>query len=71
MEEKNLNWAVIGCGVIANEMAQALEKMNRTLYSVANRTYEKAIDFAKNITLKRFTTQLKRCFATLMWTLSI
>ena len=71
MEEKNLNWAVIGCGVIANEMAQALEKMNRTLYSVANRTYEKAAKFAKNITLTRFTTQLTRCFATLMWTLSI
>ena len=24
---KQLNWAVLGCGVIANEMAQALEHM--------------------------------------------
>ena len=25
--KKELNWAVLGCGVIANEMAQALEHM--------------------------------------------
>jgi predicted dehydrogenase len=47
MEHVQLNWAVIGCGVIANEMAQALYKMGRTLYSVANRTHEKAVEFAK------------------------
>ncbi|MGN0666258.1 MAG: Gfo/Idh/MocA family protein [Huintestinicola sp.] len=46
MENKKLNWSVIGCGVIANEMAQAFEKMNRTLFSVANRTHEKAVEFA-------------------------
>ena len=36
--EKELNWTVIGTGVIANEMAQALQKMGKTLYGVANRT---------------------------------
>ena len=45
--EKELNWAVIGTGVIANEMAQSLQKMDKTLYGVANRTQTKAIDFAK------------------------
>ena len=35
-----LRWAVLGTGVIANQMAQALEKMDRPLYGVANRTYE-------------------------------
>lgn len=45
--EKNLNWAVLGCGVIANEMAQALEKMGKHLYAVGNRTHEKAVTFAK------------------------
>ena len=30
--EKELNWTVIGTGVIANEMAQALQKMGKTLY---------------------------------------
>lgn len=27
--EKNLNWAVLGTGVIANEMAQALKAMGK------------------------------------------
>lgn len=39
--EKDLNWAVLGTGVIANEMAQALQKMGKTMYAVANRTHEK------------------------------
>ena len=47
MAERNLNWAVLGVGVIANEMAQALKKMGRNLYSVGNRTHEKAVAFAK------------------------
>lgn len=45
--QKNINWAVLGCGVIANEMAQALEKMNKHLYAVGNRTHDKAVAFAK------------------------
>ena len=43
----NLNWAVLGTGVIANEMAVALQKMGKTLYAVANRTHEKAVAFAE------------------------
>ena len=45
--KKDLKWAVLGTGIIANEMAQALEKMGKKLYAVANRTHEKAVDFAK------------------------
>lgn len=41
--KKELNWAVLGCGVIANEMAQALEHMGKHLYAVGNRTHEKAV----------------------------
>lgn len=44
---KELNWAVLGTGVIANEMANALKRMGKGLYSVANRTHEKAFEFAK------------------------
>ena len=44
---KQLNWATLGCGVIANELAHALSKEGRTLYSVANRTHEKAVAFAQ------------------------
>ena len=44
---KQLNWAVLGTGVIANEMAQALQNMGKKLYAVGNRTHSKAIDFAQ------------------------
>lgn len=42
-----LKWGVIGCGIIANEMAQALAHEGRHLYAVANRTYEKAVAFGE------------------------
>ena len=41
--KEHLNWAVLGTGVIANQMAQALQKMGKPLYAVGNRTYEKEI----------------------------
>ena len=37
----NYKWASLGTGVIANELAQALEALGGKLYSVANRTYDK------------------------------
>ena len=43
-----LNWAVLGTGVIANQMAQALQKIGKPLYAVGNRTYEKAVEIAKS-----------------------
>ena len=39
---QNYRWATLGCGVIANELAQALANRGQTLYSVANRTHAKA-----------------------------
>lgn len=51
--QKTINWAVLGCGVIANEMAQALEKMNKRLYAVGNRTHDKAVAFAKKYQVTR------------------
>lgn len=47
MNNHKLNWATIGCGVIANELAAALEQHGEKLYSVANRTYDKAVSFAE------------------------
>ena len=44
--EKELHWAVLGTGVIASEMAQALQKNGRKPYAVANRTHQKAVEFA-------------------------
>ena len=63
MNNKKLNWAVIGCGVIANEMAQGLSVMNRTLYSVANRTHEKALDFAKKYNVKKVYNTIDEVFS--------
>ncbi len=45
--KSNLNWAVLGTGVIANEMAAALREQGRHIYSVGNRTYEKGVAFAE------------------------
>ena len=63
---KQLNWAVLGTGVIANEMAQALQNMGKKLYAVGNRTHSKAIDFAKNMASKKFTMIFKISSLTLM-----
>lgn len=41
-----LRWAVVGCGVIANQMAQSLALAGRTLAGVQNRTRAKADSFA-------------------------
>ena len=60
--EKELNWAVIGTGVIANEMAQALQKTDKTLYGVANRTQTKAIDFAKKYGVKKVYDEIDDVF---------
>ena len=42
-----LRWAVIGCGVIANQMATSLALAGRHLHGVVNRTREKAVAFAE------------------------
>ena len=43
----HLRWGVIGCGVIANQMAEALASVGRTIDGVANRTQAKAVAFAQ------------------------
>ncbi|MFA9465473.1 MAG: Gfo/Idh/MocA family protein [Velocimicrobium sp.] len=43
---KEYRWATLGCGVIANQLAVAMQKQGRTLYGVGNRTQEKAVAFA-------------------------
>lgn len=64
---KQLNWAVLGCGVIANEMAQALEHMGKHLYAVGNRTRDKAVAFAENTKFRKFTMIFMRCLKIRMW----
>lgn len=60
---KNLNWAVLGTGVIANQMAQALQKMGKNLYSVANRTHSKALSFAEKYGVEKVYDNIDEVFA--------
>ena len=53
MDSRNLRWAVLGTGVIANEMARALQKMGKKLYAVGNRTHEKAVAFAEKYSVEK------------------
>lgn len=43
----DLKWGILGCGVIANEMAQAFKKMGRKVYGVSSRTQTKTEAFAE------------------------
>lgn len=49
----NYKWASLGTGVIANELAQALEALGGKLYSVANRTYDKGLAFAEKYGIEK------------------
>ena len=61
--KKDLKWAVLGTGIIANEMAQALGKMDKKLYAVANRTHEKAVDFAKKYGVEKVYDKIEDMFS--------
>ena len=50
---QNIRWAVLGTGVIANEMAVALKKNGRNIDAVGNRTHEKAVAFAEKYGIKK------------------
>lgn len=59
---KEYRWATLGCGVIAHQLAQAMEKQGRKLYSVANRTQEKAQAFAKTYGIEKVYSRLEDVF---------
>ena len=64
MENKvRYNWATLGTGVIANELAQALEKLGGKLYSVANRTYQKGSEFAQKYGIEKVYDQIDDVFS--------
>jgi len=60
--ERKLNWAVLGTGVIANEMASTLQKMGKKLYAVGNRTYEKAVLFAEKYGVEKVYDTIDEMF---------
>ena len=58
-----LTWAVIGCGVIANQMAEALSLAGRRIHGVANRTREKAVAFAERHGVERVYDSAEELYA--------
>ena len=60
--EKKLKWAVLGTGVIANEMAAGLQKMGKSIYAVGNRTYDKAAAFAARYGIEKVYESIDEMF---------
>ena len=58
-----LRWAVIGCGVIANQMAQSLALAGRKLAGVANRTLSKAQAFAEQYGVEKVYETVEDLYA--------
>ena len=59
---KRYNWATLGCGVIANQLAEAMISRGDNLYSVANRTHEKALEFAAKYGIEKVYDKIDDVF---------
>lgn len=59
---KDIKWAVLGTGVIANEMAVALQKNGKNIYAVGNRTYDKAVTFAEKYSIGKVYSDYNEMF---------
>ena len=46
-------WATLGVGVIGHELAEAMKELGGNLYSVGNRTHEKAVKFASDFGIEK------------------
>lgn len=60
---KTINWAILGTGVIANEMAQALKNAGKKIYAVGNRTHEKAVAFAQKYDIEKVYDDFREMFS--------
>ena len=59
---KEIKWAVLGTGVIANEMAAGLQKMGKSLYAVGNRPYDKAVAFSEKYGIEKVYPSIDEMF---------
>lgn len=59
----NVNWVIIGTGVIANEMATALQKNNHKIYGVFSRNIDKTAKFANKYGINNEFTNLLDVFS--------
>lgn len=62
MTQTTYRWATLGTGVIANELAQALQALGGNLYSVANRTYDKGLAFAEKYGIQKVYHHIDEVF---------
>lgn len=56
------NWSILGCGNIANDFARDVTRMGGKIYSVANRTYEKALQFAEKYNIEKVYENIDNLF---------
>ncbi len=63
VQKEGLKWAVLGTGVIANEMAAGLQKMGKSIYAVGNRTYDKAAAFAAKYGIGKVYASIDEMFS--------
>lgn len=62
MNKTQYKWATLGTGVIANELAEALQSLGGNLYSVANRTYDKGLAFAQKYSIQKVYQTIDEVF---------
>lgn len=60
---KEYKWATIGCGIIANQFAEAFASKERKIYSVANRTHENAVKFANKYGIEKVYDEIDDVFS--------
>ena len=53
MEQKKLNWGILGAGWIAHEMGEALNEVNGEIYAVCATTLENAQKYAEEFHVKK------------------
>ncbi|MFL8712727.1 Gfo/Idh/MocA family protein [Clostridioides sp. GD02377] len=49
----NIKWAILGPGAIASEFAQAMNKLNCSMYAVASRSIERDENFANKFGIEK------------------
>lgn len=63
MEQKKLNWGILGTGWIAHEMGEALQQVNGEVYGVCGTSLEKAEKFAEEFQVKKAYGNLEEMLA--------
>lgn len=55
------NWATLGCGVIAHQLADAMKAKAGRFTALPTERMTRRFPLPKNMVLKRFTATLKKC----------